>query len=616
MHADLRRTIIAFIIAAACVVPLYHAAAFDINDIIDENTTDEVNQAVCQSQRIQNGLRLIQDGYIKQYVRDAINSLKDAAVSFAFQIAACFASPDIIVQPQVLGTGGGGTQNKTPNCSYDIGGAATAALKRAAMDKIKNDFTARCIADGVRRRAGDDARQILLENGPDGGPAYVTNWIDDIYVNEDQRATRRFCAILANTNVCPYMAEAVFSSFPECPRSYFENPPSLAGLGARVDGGTSFIQRAQCTLPDGITPEALDQNFVGYGGFAMLQLQLQPQNNPRDFVRMAAEELDAQRRTSVRAAEAEAIAGGGFRSLYGDSASSCLNRDQNGFCLALGPIRQPAGAVRDGNAAAVQAEFDWINSAKEMNTLMGDVRRRLTSMLLTIDELPLGYEVDFDGSSQDYRDIGAGTRQPDDVRAQPDPAGPAGPAPGGADGDMDGQPDSVECPSMPCRDTDGDGAPDSADTDSDNDGIPDSQDVDLNNDGIPDLPAPGTNPNDPLCTGGNPDCFCVRNDPNWAGYRELAGQMVEAATIANNELVTPPGCIGSDCFVIPGNEVLFLIAICDTGLGRAYSCHPNEGSTDEIVLGAGDTTSFHVIRSDGKVLVPPQSVAACKPGVQ
>jgi uncharacterized repeat protein (TIGR01451 family) len=39
------------------------------------------------------------------------------------------------------------------------------------------------------------------------------------------------------------------------------------------------------------------------------------------------------------------------------------------------------------------------------------------------------------------------------------------------DTDGDGQPDSVECPSMPCRDTDGDGTPDFMDPDDDGDGI-------------------------------------------------------------------------------------------------------------------------------------------------
>lgn len=50
------------------------------------------------------------------------------------------------------------------------------------------------------------------------------------------------------------------------------------------------------------------------------------------------------------------------------------------------------------------------------------------------------------------------------------------PTPVDEDLDNDGIPDRVECPSVPCADTDGDGIPDYLDTDSDGDGIPDSRD--------------------------------------------------------------------------------------------------------------------------------------------
>lgn len=61
-----------------------------------------------------------------------------------------------------------------------------------------------------------------------------------------------------------------------------------------------------------------------------------------------------------------------------------------------------------------------------------------------------------------------------------------------ADDDGDGINNGVECPSKPCRDTDGDGTPDYLDTDSDGDGIPDSVEtpngvlVDTDEDGVPD----------------------------------------------------------------------------------------------------------------------------------
>ena len=63
-------------------------------------------------------------------------------------------------------------------------------------------------------------------------------------------------------------------------------------------------------------------------------------------------------------------------------------------------------------------------------------------------------------------------------------------APG--DADSDGILDSIECASLPCRDTDGDGVPDYTDTDSDNDNISDADELgsdpstplDSDNDGV------------------------------------------------------------------------------------------------------------------------------------
>jgi len=62
----------------------------------------------------------------------------------------------------------------------------------------------------------------------------------------------------------------------------------------------------------------------------------------------------------------------------------------------------------------------------------------------------------------------------------------------GGDSDSDGIVDSLECPSYPCVDSDGDGIPNYADTDSDGDGVPDavespsSSTTDSDSDGTPD----------------------------------------------------------------------------------------------------------------------------------
>jgi hypothetical protein len=295
----------------------------------------------------------------------------------------------------------------------------------------------------------------------------------------------------------------------------------------------------------------LNSDFVANGGFDMLNRYMRPENNFENFVSMAEEELSIQRATLVRAAESEAIAGGGFRSSYGDAESSCINRDTYGKCLAYGPIRQPAGALRDANSAVFKSELDWIvNSKDSQDQLIGDVRLRAVSMIMDMQARALSYDVEAGAGTRQYADVGSGTKSPDD----------------------------------------------------------------------PAFPLPSSSPgSDPLCTGGDPRCTCVRNDPNFASLRDMVGEATATATLQHPELVQPAGCAGNECSVIPGQEVTFLHAICETVQGDfVLNCHPNAGSVDEIVVDLGNVTiSVDVILGgSNRVRVPGQTVAACQAGVQ
>jgi hypothetical protein len=396
----------------------------------------------------------------------------------------------------------------------------------------------------------DDIRRIIQENGPDGGPAYVTDWVG-LYANEDTRAINRFNAILVNTDICPYFRDRALTRL-DVPRSYIDNPPALTGLD-RIDGEAPFSLRASCTMNPSFDPERLNTDFAGAGGFDAVRAMQEPQNNYDGFIKMAITERAKQRATLIAAAEAEAIAGGGFRSAYGPAEESCINRDPNGNCLALGPVKQPAGGLRDANAATIQAEYDWINTSKEMNTLLGDVRARLASLVLDIDSEPLGYDLEFDGSTQDYEDIGAGTRLPDDASFSPIP-GPGGSGGGSGGGD----------------------------------------------------------PNDPTCTGGNPLCVCVRNAPELSFLRDQIAEATRAAIVQHPELVTPDGNS-----VLPGQNRTFLDAVCTTSIGAAFGCHINGDSEDEIVVDMlTNTVSIDLITAEGVIRIPGQTVAACQVGVQ
>jgi len=84
---------------------------------------------------------------------------------------------------------------------------------------------------------------------------------------------------------------------------------------------------------------------------------------------------------------------------------------------------------------------------------------------------------------------------PDVVDEDDGTAGSDNEGSGAGDSDNDGIEDDIECGTAPCRDSDGDGLPDYADTDSDNDGISDAVEVgdnanqpqDTDGDGIPDI---------------------------------------------------------------------------------------------------------------------------------
>ncbi len=82
------------------------------------------------------------------------------------------------------------------------------------------------------------------------------------------------------------------------------------------------------------------------------------------------------------------------------------------------------------------------------------------------DGTPAYRDLDSDGDGMPDRDEGT---DDDDTDGVPDYLDPATTVP---DMDGDGVPDDEECPAMPCRDTDMDGAPDLSDPDDDGDGIP------------------------------------------------------------------------------------------------------------------------------------------------
>lgn len=126
---------------------------------------------------------------------------------------------------------------------------------------------------------------------------------------------------------------------------------------------------------------------------------------------------------------------------------------------------------------------------------------------------------------------------------------------------------------------------------------------------------PPENPNTPenlACTGGNPQCICVSDDPAYESLRQLVALATTQAVQEHPELVTPDG--GR---VLPGANADFLNAVCSVQSMRSLNCHVIQ--EDEIAIdieGAGTVSLDLITGGENGIRIPGQTVALCQPGVQ
>lgn len=121
-----------------------------------------------------------------------------------------------------------------------------------------------------------------------------------------------------------------------------------------------------------------------------------------------------------------------------------------------------------------------------------------------------------------------------------------------------------------------------------------------------------TTPESLACTGGNPLCVCVSDDPTFEPLRQLIAMATTQAVQEHPELVTPDG--GQ---VLPGANEAFLNAVCSVESLISLNCHVIQD--DEIVVDFGEagTVSLDLITGgENGIRIPGQTVALCQPGVQ
>lgn len=429
-------------------------------------------------------------------------------------------------------------------CTMPVASDFTAYIKLKAEQEAKQNFIARCVVDQQINDITNTVDRMIQEQGPEGGPAWATDWITNSYVNPDRQAYRRFWTLLVNTDVCEYMRSDVYNYF-EVPQSYRDNPPSIKAYELSVDAGTPFPLAAACTAPKNWKPgqPATAKTFVQNGGFDLISALAEPQNNFNGFISLANNELQKQRTASVDSVTNQLIGGGGVLPIYGTKEESC-KVDADGNCITNGRIRQAPGVARDLINSSYDAQLTFLNNTNGTTAkAMEDISARIRARMIDMANQPLPIKLELG---------------------------------------LEDEPDNVVTPTP-----------------------------------TPSV-SPGTYPpDDPSCTGGNPQCTCVRSEPNaMALVGSVVRSAVEQVMQTSTALFDPPGSNR----IAPGvNYRTVLQAVCDRMQPpQGIICKPHPGQDDEIVLVTQTMSiSVDVITGDGGLRSNGgNAVAACELGVQ
>lgn len=357
------------------------AAGVDLRTILDAAGLNASQYADCTTPALLGNLADIIKNF-KQRALDAINGfIQDFMRRIVSSFAYC-AAANILTSP--------GGANPAPDCTISIASDARAAFEEAKDREIRQNFIGRCVASLMMKKSVDTVAAFMQQSGPYGqGPAWVTSWLN-LPGTEAARARDRFYSMLVNTDICPHMKTRVLMYF-RVPKSYIDSPPPLTGITG-VDGLDPFPMRAACTLPKGFTPENMAVATQGLGYWTAVELMARPQNNFEGFIDIAQAELARQTDALVTAAMADAISGGGIK-----SPSDCISWSPDGrTCLAAGPNKQTGGTLRDQNAAAIQAQYDWLTSTDgTQKKAIQDIRISIANRLFNLANQPLPLKIEF-----------------------------------------------------------------------------------------------------------------------------------------------------------------------------------------------------------------------------
>ncbi len=359
-----RRTIFSTLIVAALFALPVVVRAFTINDI--QQASEDIQ---CAAQNIGNIVDRFNSNYLRQSIARTRQAYLESFSNFPEQWLMCILG-SIHTSP--------GVGNSARACATDIASANLREAQFQVVTNFENDLITDCAAQSDIRAIINAAREILLQNGRDGGAVYVQDW-RAFQADNRYRGLQIARNEMANTKHCSWVSGQLQGLFSYDPTN--AAPP----LSGNEDGQNSYIRDAGCSLPDDFNPAA--PQYQTTEAFAAMML---PQNNIWGSYLLAQEEVRRQVADEEQAAQNEFANTGGvgaLRAINPATGNSCAVMAADGStCLQYSNIEQPAaGVVAEVNAQR-QALYDLITNPRTTSEVVNDVRANLVSSFMSLTQ--------------------------------------------------------------------------------------------------------------------------------------------------------------------------------------------------------------------------------------
>jgi len=349
------------------------AALFALPAVVHSFTVNDIQQysqdAQCASQNINNIVNQFNSLYNTDLRAKFQEEFVDAIQTYWPQLLEC-----IIGSLTFSGTGVAGARD----CPNQIGDKAQTALQDQYERQFEADLITDCAAQTDIRAVLNAARRILLENGRDGGAAFVRDW-RAFQADNRYRGLQIARNEMANTKHCSWVSGQLQGLFGFSPANAV--PP----IGGNEDGQNSYIRDAACSLGDDFNPASA--KYQTTAAFAAMML---PQNNIWGSYLLAQEEIRQQVADEEQAAENEFVNTGGIgalRAINPATGNSCAVMAADGStCLQYSNIENSSAGVVAEISAQRQALYDLITNPRTTEEVANDVRANLISSFMSMTQ--------------------------------------------------------------------------------------------------------------------------------------------------------------------------------------------------------------------------------------